>query len=415
MQNEQEQQQQLDLSKPAAASANEGVHPPQQQRRQGQKEEMTVDYNVYRELPESVQQELMSNYILKFQNRDKGKGKAIDTDPVVAEQLATSIMDSQQQQQNEANSLSIPELPPWSQLDPASLLALPEKMRAQVLEAYGSKGTTTSKKSLTLSPPRSNQQQIKRKTPSSSSSSSGSGSGGNNKRNRTITQLFQRQQQSPMTTPKRTRPLLEEEMEQEGLGYEVNVWNELPLGKNRRNRVSCVVCVRAKKKKKKKVHMLIKTAFCLEMRTEILAEHRFQQNKQKQLLIKDQKPPSTTTANQEQQKKRTEDNDATIQQVNAHLLNQIPSLQGYTDIGDLRRLLKEWVTTCTVPEEQDVLTVSDFLVKLVEASDLEKVHLLVVYLNYLIQGLEKWQTYQQVIQEKVSDCMISIYGYPLKF
>lgn len=92
------------------------------------KEKMTVDYNVYKELPESVQQELLSNYNLKFQHNK----------PV--------------------------ELPPWSQLDPTALLALPKEMRDQVIQAYGNN------------------------TPSS--------------------------------------PL-----QMEGLDYDVNVWNELPIGK----------------------------------------------------------------------------------------------------------------------------------------------------------------------------------------
>lgn len=70
------------------------------------KETMTVDYHVYKELPESMQQELSTNYTLVFQHTDKP---------------------------------STEELPPWSQLDPTALLALPKEMQVQLLEAYGNK------------------------------------------------------------------------------------------------------------------------------------------------------------------------------------------------------------------------------------------------------------------------------------
>lgn len=113
-----------------------------------QKEEMLVDYSVYQELPEAVQQELQSNYDLKFQ------------------------------QQPEKREDWISELPPWSQVDPASLLALPDTMREQVIEAYGNKKN-------------------RQHTPESRTTSSDTSS---------LSQM-------------------------EGLPYDVNVWNELPLGK----------------------------------------------------------------------------------------------------------------------------------------------------------------------------------------
>lgn len=109
---------------------------------------MIVDYSVYEELPESVQQELQSNYNLKFQKPEK---------------------EVEKKQQD-----WISELPPWSQLDPTSLLALPDTIREQVIEAYGNKNKPKS-------------------SPESKST---------------------------------TLPL-----QMEDLPYDVNVWNELPLGK----------------------------------------------------------------------------------------------------------------------------------------------------------------------------------------
>ncbi|KAG1450364.1 hypothetical protein G6F56_008372 [Rhizopus delemar] len=78
------------------------------------KESMSVDPDVYSELPESVQRELSSNYHLVFHKEE------------------TIVPTIQQNSQ-------LPELPPWSQLDPMSLLALPGTMREQVLKAYSEK------------------------------------------------------------------------------------------------------------------------------------------------------------------------------------------------------------------------------------------------------------------------------------
>lgn len=123
-----------------------------------QKEEMIVDPSVYEELPLSVQQELQSNYALKFKKEEK----KIDW---------------------------VSELPPWSQLDPAYLLALPDTMREQIIKAYGSKEGIKEAASPTFSsspPPLSSLQS----------------------------------RSSPSKIP----------LEIEGLSYDVNVWNELPLG-----------------------------------------------------------------------------------------------------------------------------------------------------------------------------------------
>ncbi|RCI04793.1 deoxycytidyl transferase, partial [Rhizopus stolonifer] len=73
-----------------------------------EKDELQVDIDVFNELPASVQQELKSNHQLVFTN--------------------TNEQDS---------STPLPELPPWSKLDPNYLLALPDTMREQVLRMYG--------------------------------------------------------------------------------------------------------------------------------------------------------------------------------------------------------------------------------------------------------------------------------------
>ncbi|KAI9251981.1 hypothetical protein BY458DRAFT_589924 [Sporodiniella umbellata] len=77
------------------------------------KEPINVDPEVYAELPKNLQQELASNYQLEF--HEPNANTAISQDS------------------------QLPELPPWSQLDPMSLLALPETMRERILKAYSEK------------------------------------------------------------------------------------------------------------------------------------------------------------------------------------------------------------------------------------------------------------------------------------
>ncbi|KAI8351783.1 hypothetical protein EDC96DRAFT_518444 [Choanephora cucurbitarum] len=84
------------------------------------KEEMEVDLNVYSELPDSVQQELKLNYHLKFTNPKKAKVDAVSHAP----------------------DTLLSELPPWSQIDPNFLLALPDNMREQVLQMYSNQNNT---------------------------------------------------------------------------------------------------------------------------------------------------------------------------------------------------------------------------------------------------------------------------------
>ncbi|GAA5812131.1 hypothetical protein MFLAVUS_005581 [Mucor flavus] len=239
-----------------------------------QKEEMLVDYSVYQELPEAVQQELQSNYDLKFQ------------------------------QQPEKQEDWISELPPWSQVDPASLLALPNTMREQVIEAYGNK-------------------KKRQHTPES------------------------------RTTTLDTSSL----SQMEGLPYDVNVWNELPL----------------------------------DVRTELLAEHRLN----KQVELKDD-------GQQKEEEKR------------AKLLQ--PSFQGFTDINDLRNLLSDWVkSTQNEPEIEDVTSMTDFFSELVRAHDLEKSRLLIIYLTYLTKHNSHWKSHIEKIKQTITNVVISMYGYPLQF
>ncbi|KAI7904179.1 uncharacterized protein BX663DRAFT_504194 [Cokeromyces recurvatus] len=72
------------------------------------KEDLDVEFNIDNELTSTLQQELTSN-------------------------------DNLNKQTTSDDMMVPPELPPWSQIDPSSLLALPDDIREQILRAYGDK------------------------------------------------------------------------------------------------------------------------------------------------------------------------------------------------------------------------------------------------------------------------------------
>ncbi|KAG2198709.1 hypothetical protein INT47_005394 [Mucor saturninus] len=230
------------------------------------KAEMTVDYNVYKELPELMQQELASNYTLVFQN----------------------------------NAQPVEELPPWSQLDPTTLLALPKEMQEQVLQAYGNKSSP------------------------------------------------------PPTVP----------LQMNGLDYDVNVWNALPE----------------------------------DVRTELLEEH---------------------CRNQPTEKKPIEILPAMVSPPSLPLLSEPegePALNGCTDLKEIRSLLRDWVSLYEDgPEPEDVEKVIDLLTDLIDGSDIEKVRLIVLYLDYLTRKEKNWKQQMNTVKETVQRLTCLKYGYPLAF
>lgn len=119
---------------------------------------MTVDAAVFAELPPEVRKEVLDGYDVTFvgvekhetdaQGKDKEEddGKDIPIQEQPGRQLdqafakETEAKPSQLLEHasahNDAQLVSQTDMPPWSQLDPSALLALPEAMRNQLLEAY---------------------------------------------------------------------------------------------------------------------------------------------------------------------------------------------------------------------------------------------------------------------------------------
>lgn len=230
-----------------------------------------VDPSIFAELPKNVQEDLSKTHKVEFldnttssiQETQQKQQKQQQSSSPQQQQLRQPSSPPQQQQPSEPSSsqyfhISQPDLPPWSQLDPEFLLALPERTRKQVLETYSK--TKAQKKTVTndepveqppppppppqtsllsphrqqheLSPsrtgppntPRNSRQRNSRRIKKGYASPSG--------RERTLTQMLMpdttspsRRQTSPTTAARMARN--EEEMPP----WDVNIWNELPPGK----------------------------------------------------------------------------------------------------------------------------------------------------------------------------------------
>ncbi|KAI8138573.1 hypothetical protein BJV82DRAFT_288370 [Fennellomyces sp. T-0311] len=94
-----------------------------------------IDPKVFAELPKDVQDELRRQYkiptLQEPMEHRAGQDKAQPQD-----HLYTAVQGSEEQMPFAEPLPSLPDIPSWSQLDPRSLLALPEAMRNQVLEMY---------------------------------------------------------------------------------------------------------------------------------------------------------------------------------------------------------------------------------------------------------------------------------------
>lgn len=154
------------------------------------------------------------------------------------------------------------DLPPWSQLDPTDLLAMPDNMRARVLKEYSekdSKSTSRVRKgspvSTTRSPKRSKTKRNNgQKTPSNTKSGADQTLNFGGKRSFTLTQMF-----PPNSPSKRlsTRDTVEEIFD-----WDPNVLSELPAGKCHRQVFSS--------------QLTYSHRSLLDIRAELLDEHRRQ-------------------------------------------------------------------------------------------------------------------------------------------
>lgn len=240
-------------------------------------------------------------------------------------------------------SSQLAELPPWSQVDPEALLALPDEMREQVLKAY-------SNHKLKL-PTKSNVARAKK-----------------NNDEVTLTQLFE-SKNSPLAI-------------QDGLDGEsidMDVWNMLPSS----IRKELLFDIEKKHKEEMRREDKVRTYKHVKVPLLLIIAHA---------LIK--------------AVKRKND----IRKPIIELPDE-PSLQGLTDINDIRRLLREWVSTFDDgPEPEDVASIGSYLIELVNASHLEKAHLLMLYLQYLSKDHnDEWKAQVKTIQENLNRELVRLY------
>ncbi|KAI8968052.1 hypothetical protein BDF20DRAFT_917275 [Mycotypha africana] len=401
------------------------------------KETMEVSIHIFKELPESVQQELKAAYNIQY-TESKSEEEERRNNVDISEAAQPTSIHKLGSDASTSMSISSAELPPWSQLDPGSLLAFPEKTRIQILKYYGEKNekmvtenkeldkhlTTTgaaatgSSKPTTAtfgpwSPqptktPKTSGERPKVTTPKSSSGSNKtprlvrrSKVNKSNASTITITQLFQSGGGSPSAQrvigspsagairspsfrqPNNGRfysvfgiPSVREATEEEDgydLSFDTDVLNELPK----------------------------------EMRAEVLQDYR---------TVKKAK-----VKNNEDTRLNYTNEFVTVKRVDLPRAKE-PALQDTAYIGDVRELLNQWVHSYEEgPEDGDVETIKHYLIELVQYPDLEKVQLLIMYLQYLIRNHLSsssaclWNTVVQDLQNVVNDKVTASYGCPLKF
>uniref|UniRef100_A0A3B1IKC7 DNA repair protein REV1 n=1 Tax=Astyanax mexicanus TaxID=7994 RepID=A0A3B1IKC7_ASTMX len=93
-----------------------------------------------------------------------------------------------------------------------------------------------------------------------------------------------------------------------------------------------------------------------------------------------------------------------------------PALAGACELGDIRALLREWVTTISEPMEEDILQVVKYCTELVEDKDLEKLDLVIKYMKRLMQqSVESvWSMAFDFILDNVQVVVQQTYGSTLK-
>lgn len=240
-------------------------------------------------------------------------------------------------------SSQLAELPPWSQVDPDALLALPDEMREQVLKAYSNHKLKPSTKS-NVTKAKKNNDEV------------------------TLTQLFE----------SKNLPLaIQDGLHEESI--DMDVWNMLPSS------IRKELLFDIEKKRKGAMRQEEEVRACKHVKVPLL------------LIIVHTLIKAV--------KRKGDIPKALIE------LPHEPSLQGLTDINDIRRLLREWVSTFDAgPEPEDVASIGNYLIELVNASHLEKAHLLMLYLQYLSKDHnDEWKAQVKTIQENLNRELVRLY------
>ncbi|XP_041128157.1 DNA repair protein REV1-like isoform X2 [Polyodon spathula] len=97
-------------------------------------------------------------------------------------------------------------------------------------------------------------------------------------------------------------------------------------------------------------------------------------------------------------------------------VHQGPNLAGAFELGDIKALLKEWVTSISDPMEEDILQVVRYCTDLIEDKDLEKLDLVIKYMKRLMQQSADsvWNMAFDFILDNIQVVIQQTYGSTLK-
>ncbi|CAO3632949.1 unnamed protein product [Cunninghamella blakesleeana] len=371
------------------------------------KETIIVDYNVFMELPSNIREELKRKHELQLINKlaedipstsyahQSLKSNThhqmkdilmnevdIDNDDGVNDIEIESDYLFVENSSPKSVSQSIPDLPNWSQLDPEALLALPESMQRQILEAYKklnkskqekhrnsikptaslhSTATTTvpiRNDGSKIAKPQHNRIKGKQKEKINSN---------NNSNTCTLTQIYATSNKNEFKdciinlSKKNINPNHNENRRYMSNNLDVGhpidmaIWSELPQ----------------------------------DIQQELLDDYN--KHHEDSINIREPIPKNTKKI-------------------------KCPKLMGKSELSEVRELITTWVENyIEIPHENDVTTIKTYLLDLVKHKELENVQLLLLHLINIskIKCSTKWKPFIEDIQNSVSNAIKDAYNATL--
>ncbi|KAI7860877.1 hypothetical protein BDC45DRAFT_7834 [Circinella umbellata] len=343
-----------------------------------------VDPEVFAELPTAVQDELKHQYKISLPSSKQ-------TDSQISPQLSpqkkkqtsvvvdgckknTAMVEGPCSSEDSVNNeplASLPDIPPWSQLDPGSLLALPEAMRKQVLELYSGKLPKRKQNDVELPPQQEEQQRLQQSDNMFSSrgrpqlTKKSYRLKGSSKNSTTLTQMFN-------TTKSPSR----EDKTVHSSPWESAIWAELPASMQAEIQAD-------------------------QRREQLVRERNIRNDHFREARTKLMKNASSTTK---------------IMDLPLPVQNE-PKLLGNSSIEGVRTVLHEWVESFPLgPEDEDAGVVVKFLQQLVQTKDLEKAQLAIMYFDEVTKEKgDVWCIFADKLKQAVSDATEALYMCRLQF
>ncbi|KAK7068221.1 hypothetical protein SK128_017690 [Halocaridina rubra] len=97
-------------------------------------------------------------------------------------------------------------------------------------------------------------------------------------------------------------------------------------------------------------------------------------------------------------------------------VREAPHLCGAVELGEVKALIRAWVSSCSNPDEEDTDIIATYYTSLIVFKDLERLDLLFKYLYRQVLKTQNmlWQSSFNTIVERVQTVMLSHYGATLK-